>query len=730
VSIGDSAPAADGPPRLYAGRRAPAAGWRLTVLLVSFALVALWNGWQYHGYLLDDTFISLRYARNLVEGQGLVFNPGERVEGYTNFLLVLLAAGFLELGLDPAVGTQGVAFVMALITLWLLHRLERSDAVPDGLPEVPSIAVLLLLPLQAFAYWALSGMETMLFAGLLLLGMALALRESRSGRGHASAGLFVLLTLTRPEGALAFALATLGCLLAEFVRTRSPRSLRRHGANLGIVSVALGAYVTWRSAYYGHLLPNTFSAKVTGGSAQLISGLQYSCRWGLAFPFLAGTLLGPVLLLSRRGRAVLAAHDAVVPVYLVVLAFVAYTILVGGDSMPFFRFLLPVMPLCALLLAWTFRVGAAWFPGRWMFGRGAIAVACLLHVAVSCWTEQRYAAFVASRIACVGKAVGEWLRQTLPPASLIAVNTAGSLPYTSGLPTIDMLGLTDEQIAHRPVFVVSAGWAGHRRGWGAYVLERQPRVVLWYNSAGSQEPFYLSDRELADDPYFRFFYMLRSVRLPAARDGKQTSRIVARFLGFPLGDASLAESAMGDLGLRVRSARGPIWHTTFAEGPIALNYFEFDGRDAALWDLRARPHVDVDGFVEAVASEWLGRAAESPPGDPEVRREVETMCAEAYRRIQAKDAAGAKQILAAAARRNTAARSPLVHQYIANVAVITGELFVAVGAQKEALRIDPGNALFRQNLTHLLRVPYQRFRHGAQAPLGSGKTGEASGRDG
>jgi hypothetical protein len=626
----------------------------------------------------------------------------------------------LKLGVDPLVGTQGVAFAMALVTLWLLHRLEHGGPLPDGLPEIRSIAVMFLLPLQAFAYWALSGMEAMLFTGLLLLGIAAALRESRSGRGHVSAGVFLLLTLTRPEGALAFALSTIGYLLAEFARTGSVRSFRRHAVNCGVYGVALTAYITWRRAYYGHLLPNTFSAKVTGGWAQLLGGLQYVGQWGLAFPFLAGTLLLPVLFRSRSGREVLASHDAFIAAYLVVLGLVAYTIVAGGDSMPFFRFLLPVMPLCALLLAWTFRAGAAGFAGRGMFGRGALAVACLLHVALSCWTDQRYAAFVASRIALVGMAAGDWLRQTVPPASLIAVNTAGSLPYASRLPTIDMLGLTDEQIAHRPVFVVSAGWTGHRRGWGAYVLERRPRVVLWYNSAGSQTPVYLSDRELADNPYFRFFYALRSVQLPPAGDGKDASGVVARFLGSPLGVAPRAESAMGDLGLRVRLLEGPIRHTTFTEGPISLHYFEFDERDASLWDMRSPPSAEVDGFVETVASAWRAQAADSPPGDPEVRREVESMCKEAHQRIQAKDVTGAKQILVAAAKRNAAARSPLVYQYIANVAVMTGELFVAVGAQKEALRIAPDNALYRRNLTQLLRVPYQQFQHGAQPPSPTG----------
>src|SRR5438552_142444 len=69
-------------------------------LLASFAIFAIIS-YRLRLYTLDDAFISLRYARNLAKGHGIVFNAGERVEGYTNFLwVVILAAPFL-LRVDP-----------------------------------------------------------------------------------------------------------------------------------------------------------------------------------------------------------------------------------------------------------------------------------------------------------------------------------------------------------------------------------------------------------------------------------------------------------------------------------------------------------------------------------------------------------------------------------------------------------------------------------------------------
>src|SRR4051794_18934740 len=63
-------------------------------------------------FVNDDAYISFRYARNLVEHGQLVFNPGERVEGFTNFLWTLLLAGGIKLGLSPVLTSRflGIAF--------------------------------------------------------------------------------------------------------------------------------------------------------------------------------------------------------------------------------------------------------------------------------------------------------------------------------------------------------------------------------------------------------------------------------------------------------------------------------------------------------------------------------------------------------------------------------------------------------------------------------------------
>ena len=89
--------------RDWLGREALSPSVHLVLGFVLPALVLAWNLRRVWVYTVDDAYISFRYARNLVEGLGLVYNPGERIEGYTNFLWTLMAAAGMSVGLDPAV---------------------------------------------------------------------------------------------------------------------------------------------------------------------------------------------------------------------------------------------------------------------------------------------------------------------------------------------------------------------------------------------------------------------------------------------------------------------------------------------------------------------------------------------------------------------------------------------------------------------------------------------------
>jgi hypothetical protein len=522
------------------------------------------------------------------------------------------------------------------------------------------------------------------------------MRESTRARGHGSVVFFFLLILTRPEGLALFLACNGSFAVIEVLRARSFAPVRRYAVNGVLFAAGFLPYFAWRYWYYGRPFPNTFYAKVTGGWEQLRTGLTHGSEAIAAFPLLCLALVLPPFLLFRR-RNNLGSGDAfVAAIYLVVLAHVSYVILIGGDFMPFFRFFLPVLPLCALLLAWSVRYR----------GRFALILAVLITLIASHTTEQSYRAFVAHRTTEVGLQAGDWLADHLDPRDLIAVNTAGALPYASRLPAIDMLGLTDANIAARQVFIVSTGWAGHRKGWGDYVLAQRPRVILWYNSAGSREPFYLGDHELADSPLFRFFYRAKSATLP---DPTPDTDPLERFLGNPFDVSSIGEAVSPDLGLNAVLAERPFRYTTLQGRDVTMSYFELDTRDQSLWPSVAPATALPIWLVDSAVQAWRSEPVEAAT-DAQAAAEVEALCEKARLRVEAGDYPTARRLLSIAAQRNATVRSPLVYQYITNVAVMTGDLFVAVSAQKEALRLAPESRLYQNNLRRLLSQPYKEFR--------------------
>ncbi|HZE89558.1 MAG TPA: hypothetical protein VE404_08425, partial [Verrucomicrobiae bacterium] len=236
---------------------------------------------------------------------------------------------------------------------------------------------------------------------------------------------------------------------------------------------------------------------------------------------------------------------------------------------------------------------------------------------------------------------------------------------------------------------------------------------VWYNASGSFDPYYLSDREMAADPVFRFFYRPRRVALPVpgpARGGD--GRPIERFFGNPFEIGASLRASASDLGLLARLAPGLVPITTFFEGPARLEYFELDARLDGLWPDRDLARGDFGTFLGRAADLWEREAAELPPPDAAAREEVDRLCDAARRAVEARNVAEARDLLEKAEGVNAAARSPLVYQYLANLAVLSGDRLAALTAQKEAMRLAPRNPLYRSNLERLFRVPRPPARPG------------------
>ncbi|MEQ9363597.1 MAG: hypothetical protein RIF32_05110 [Leptospirales bacterium] len=306
-------------------------------------------------WVCDDAFISFRYALNLARGEGLVFNVGEYVEGFTNLLWTLALAPFFALDddIDIVVVSKVLGlFCYALLLLEYFRQARAGDSDADA-PAWPAWP--LTLPAVAAHHhlhvFATSGLETMLFTLLITGG---ALRLARRNLSESSAAFaFVLLALaclTRPDGLLIYGLAAIFTTLVDLRETAATgaptlwnlysaisfewvrREMRRHS----FFVFAVGGSFVFRFFYYGDLLPNTFYAKSAHdpyvGQGFYYAGLYFAAYW-ISLPMLAAS----VLVAWRR-----ADRFALIP--LLCCAWIAYVIWVGGDFM-FARFLIPITPL-------------------------------------------------------------------------------------------------------------------------------------------------------------------------------------------------------------------------------------------------------------------------------------------------------------------------------------------------------------------------------------------------
>ncbi len=473
-------------------------------------VIAGWGFYNNRDFYHDDAYISLRYAYNLINGHGITWNPGEYVEGYTNFLhlacIGMLGACGIEL--VPASQLINIAAFLALNVFLVFYFYSRTLA-GRALTLLPAILTLTAFPLIV---WCLGGLEGPLFTLFCTLGVCFFADrpETKSyPRYLACSGLFFAMAcMTRPDGIIFFSISLL--FLAIGRNTGKIKFLMFF--TVPFVSV-YASYFVWRLLYYKTLLPNTFYAKATDLTpAKLLNGLNYMWDYMTVPPFLFFLLL-PVLVYTLYQKSF---KRPCLYILVCILSYLLFIVYVGGDHMQVFRFMLPVIPLCGILLYLTINTVAANSKRSLLFIVYAFILSCS---GLQC-TYNDLNPRKPDPAAYLGALAGKYIAATWPQNSLIALNTAGSTPFYATHNTyIDMLGLNDRHIARRKISQYILPWQkvpGHAKGDGSYVLDRKPDYIIIGGAQGDiiGRPWFLSDWEIAQDPRFyknyRFHYVILS----------------------------------------------------------------------------------------------------------------------------------------------------------------------------------------------------------------------------
>ena len=277
--------------------------------------------WSQRVVTFDDAYISYRYAKNLTEGAGMVFNEGLRIEGYTNLAWTLLSAAAIAVGFDPLSATRAAgvfcyaAIGATLTVLWLRWNHGEVFGWLGGL------ALWLVFARTGFAAHAGSGLETMAVA-LLILGVGVTAFELDLPR-WVSAALASVLCLLRADAVLVIPVVTALWVLREATEGHGVRRGLTSAGRWSVIPVGfVAAQMLFRVGYYGELLPNTYWAKA-GGAYAWPRGAFYLGTVVEAVPEVGGLLLVALSGLSlARGRS-----------RMVIGYGLLYILRVGGDFM-------------------------------------------------------------------------------------------------------------------------------------------------------------------------------------------------------------------------------------------------------------------------------------------------------------------------------------------------------------------------------------------------------------
>src|SRR5829696_3110109 len=233
--------------------------------------------------LFDDAMISMRYAWNFSHGFGLVWNPGEYVEGYTNLLMTLLMSlpTLLFDKVNAVLAVQVLGIILMLINAYLVMSVAQhlSSGQERYRPLFRVLAFLCALSYYPLLYWSLMGMETGLVAVLLSLSILSALRYAKDHKPAQGVLLSIslgLAFLTRPDTVVLAVPVFAYVFFAGRKSERSPSWSFLVGL-VGLYAVFVIGQELFRWGYYGEWLPNTYTLKVSNIplSSRIENGIRF-----------------------------------------------------------------------------------------------------------------------------------------------------------------------------------------------------------------------------------------------------------------------------------------------------------------------------------------------------------------------------------------------------------------------------------------------------------------------
>ena len=461
------------------------------------------------GFPLDDAYIHLQMARNLVEGGGFSFNAGEPVAASTAPLWTLFVALLYALPVDVIASVKTSGALLLFVCAVLTYRMGAAFA----LGRWGALLAALSVALTPRLLWAApSGMEILFYAALATAGILLHVRRFAAKPSHASTALFAAAALARPECLILFPLA-----IAD--RWRRDTALRRivglYKTHVLLYGAILTPFAYFNYQYGSGVLPNTFYAKVgsyglTGALAEgawlraaaalTLYPLEQSAelvRFAVENNLVLAIFvpLGLVQTLKKSGGS-----------WLVVLVLFVFPIARGilapfkGPTFQHGRYAAFLTPLLAVLgvlgarVAWELVAREAGQYWRLWAMRALTALSLGSALVAAADYMRTYTANVAD-INHMHVAMGRWLRDHTPADALIATNDIGAIAYYSERRILDIVGLASP----RTLAYLKAGVEADDGVLRLLIDERPDYLVIlpnWYPRLAEMRHLFLPLHEI------------------------------------------------------------------------------------------------------------------------------------------------------------------------------------------------------------------------------------------
>ncbi len=469
------------------------------LILVAGSLLHIFAGYSHgdmsgHAWGSDDAYISYRYTQNLVEDHGLVYNPGEKVEGYSNFLYILMLAPLYAVsGVNGMYIYSTILNLILAIAAFLLFCFYIRNRFGENAVIAAALLFAFCLPIWAAVA---SGMESTL---VLLIQLVIWIALERYIIYERRNDLILIIVLS----ILSILARADGFVFPVFVILYLLLKGKRRSAIYCALSllIAGSAYFLWRYSYYGDFLPNTYYAKVSGSlSERVIFAIRALGRVNLRNGLIFWIFLPAVLMIRWLVRVVQGKERFITNLnseFVLISGMLVYWIYVGGDIYDD-RFLIILVPLgisLFLKFIWPYLNYKRITP--------AVLSLLILIQLTPLKADQRFR-YSYPKYDCL-VTLGRYFKENYPDKTL-ATMAAGKVPFYSGMKTIDMLGLTDRHIAHTKA--AGAFLPGHNKYDHNYILSRKPDLIFCaidtnfalyggfsaqlYNRAGYQLKFLLN----------------------------------------------------------------------------------------------------------------------------------------------------------------------------------------------------------------------------------------------